>query len=114
VVLLKFQLDSLFKKELFKDVFVRLINGSEITLNFFELRSDEVKIPLHDHPVEHLVIVLEGEIEFIVGEQKSLLKEREGLFLQAKTKHTARVLRSPVWALEIYPKTEDKYYKESE
>ena len=114
MVLLKFQLDSLSKKELFKDVFIRLINGSEITLNFFELRSGEVKIPLHDHPVEHLVIVLEGEIEFIIEEQKSILKEGECLFLQAETKHTARVLRSPVWALEIYPKTEDKYYKESE
>ena len=113
MVLSLFQLDSLSQKELFKDVFVRLISGNEITLNYFELRSVNVEIPLHDHPVEHLVIVLEGEIEFVVGEQRRHLKEGEGLFLQAGTKHTAKALRSPVKALEIYTKTEDKYYKDS-
>ena len=109
--MLSFQLDSLSSKELHKDVLVRLVHGNELTLNYFELKNENVKIPLHDHPVEHLVIVLEGKIEFMFEDQKLVLKKKGGLFVPAKTSHTARVIDGPVKALEIYPFTEDKYYK---
>jgi len=98
-------------KELFKDVIVRLTEGNELTLNYFELKSETVKIPSHEHPVEHLVVVLEGEMEFMFEDQKLLLKKRDSLFVPAKKRHTARVVRAPVKALEIYTNVEDKYYK---
>lgn len=98
-------------KELFKDVLIRLINGDELTLNYFELESEAVAIPFHEHPVEHLVVVLEGEIEFVFKDHKLSLKERDGLFLPARTRHSARVIRAPVRALEIYPIAEDEYYE---
>ena len=106
-----FQLDALSSKELFKDVLVRLVHGNELTLNYFELKSENVKIPFHEHPVEHLVVVLEGEIEFMFEDQKLPLKKRDSLFVPAKTRHTARVTQAPVKALEIYVNAEDKYYK---
>ena len=108
--MLKFQLESLSKKEFSKDVLVSLISGSEITLNYFELISDKVTISVHEHPVEHLVILLKGEVEFCIEEERSKIKEGEGLFIQARAKHTARGIRYPVKALEIFEKTEDKYY----
>lgn len=110
--MLSFQLDTLLSKELFKDVLVRLINGDELTLNYFELKSGAVAIPFHEHPVEHLVVVLEGEIEFMFRGHRLSLKERNGLFLPAKTRHSARVVRGPVKALEIYTIAEDEYYEE--
>jgi mannose-6-phosphate isomerase-like protein (cupin superfamily) len=108
--MLPFHLDSLSSKELYKDVFVRLIHGNELTLNYFELKNENVNIPFHDHPVEHLVVVLDGEMEFMFTDQKLVLKKKECLFVPAKTRHTARVIEGPVKALEIYPVTEDKYY----
>jgi quercetin dioxygenase-like cupin family protein len=108
--MLPFQLDALSSKELFKNVLVRLVHGNELTLNYFELKSETVKIPFHEHPVEHLVVVLEGTMEFMFEDRNLLLKEREGLFVPAKKQHTARVVQAPVKALEIYPKVEDKYY----
>jgi quercetin dioxygenase-like cupin family protein len=101
----------LSSKELFKDVLVRLVHGSELTLNYFELKSDTVEIPFHEHPVEHLVVVLEGEMEFMFEEQKLLLKKWDSLFVPAKKHHTARVVRAPLKALEIYNKVEDQYYE---
>ena len=79
-------------------------------LNYFELEREEVEIPLHVHPVEHLVIVLEGEMEFMFQDQKLFLTKGRGLFLPAKTSHTARVICAPVKALEIWTRTEDEYY----
>ena len=110
--MLHFQLDTLSSKELFKDVLVRLVHGKELTLNYFELKTETVTIPVHEHPAEHLVVVLEGTMEFMCGDQKLLLKTGEGLFFPAKTRHTARVIQAPVKALEIYINTEDKYYKQ--
>jgi len=109
--MLSFQLDTLSSKELFKNVLIRLVNGDELTLNYFELKSGVVTIPFHEHPVEHLVVMLEGELEFMFKERRLSLKERNGLFLPAKTRHSARVVRAPVKALEIYTIAEDKYYK---
>ncbi|MFQ6080917.1 MAG: cupin domain-containing protein [Candidatus Bathyarchaeia archaeon] len=111
--MLSFRLDHLLGKELFKNVIVRLISGTELTLNYFELKDKAVEIPLHEHPVEHLVIVLEGKIEFIMEGQKKVLGEREGLFLPAKTLHSATVIKDPVKALEIYTSAEDEYYNDS-
>lgn len=98
-------------KELFKDVIVRLVNGNELTLNYFELKSETVKIPIHNHPVEHLVVVLKGEMEFMFEDQKLPLKEMQCLFVPARKPHTAYVVHSPVKALEIFVNVEDKYYK---
>ena len=109
--MLSFQLDSLSSKELYKNVLVRLVHGNELTLNYFELKNQDVKIPFHTHPVEHLVVVLEGEMEFMFEDQKLILKKKDSLFVPAKTRHTARVIHAPVKALEIYPATEDEYYK---
>lgn len=108
---MSFQLDTLSSKELFKDVLVRLVKGDELTLNYFELRSGSVTIPFHDHPVEHLVVVLEGELEFMFEGRRLALKERSGFFLPAKTRHSARVVRGLVRALEIYAIAEDEYYE---
>jgi quercetin dioxygenase-like cupin family protein len=108
--MLSFQLDSLASKELSKDVLVRLVHGDELTLNYFELKNQDTKIQFHTHPVEHLVVVLEGEMEFIFESQKLTLKNKDCLFVPAKTRHTAQVINGPVKALEIYPVTKDEYY----
>ena len=109
--MLKFELDNLSAKELFKDVLIRFVNGDELTMNYFELKNREVSIAFHEHPVEHLVIILEGEIEFIFKEKRLFLKEKTGLFLPAKTMHSARVISAPVRALEIFTLVKDKYYE---
>jgi len=109
--MLKLRLDTLSSKELFKDVLVRLVNGEELTLNYFELRSEEVSIPFHEHPVEHLVVVLEGKMEFQFKDHKLSLGERDGLFLPARVPHSARAIRAPIRALEICTITKDEYYE---
>ena len=108
--MLSFQLDSLSSKELQKDVLVRLVHGKELTLNYFELKNQDVDIDFHTHPVEHLVVVMEGKMEFMFEDQKLVMKKRDCLFVPAKTRHTARVIEGPIKALEIYPVTEDEYY----
>ena len=86
------------------------MHGNELTLNYFELKNEDVNIPLHEHPVEHLVLILEGEMEFIINSQKTILKKKEFLFVPAKILHTAHVITGPVKALEIFTISKDQYY----
>ena len=109
--MLPFQLGSLSSNELYKDVLVRLIYGNELTLNYFEIKNKNAKIPFHTHPVEHLVVVLEGSMEFIFEAKKIVMKPEDCMFVPAKKRHTARVIDGPVKALEIYAIIEDEYYK---
>jgi len=109
--MLPFQLDSIKSKELYKDVLVRLVHGNDLTLNYFELKNQTVDLPVHDHPVEHLVVVLEGSMEFIFKDKEVVMKPKDSMFVPAQTQHTARVIDGPVKALEIYKLTQDKYYK---
>jgi mannose-6-phosphate isomerase-like protein (cupin superfamily) len=108
--MLPFQLDSLNSKELYNDVLVRLVHGNDLTLNYFELTTKTVDLPIHEHPVEHLVVVLEGVLEFIFQDKKAIMNPKDSMFVPAKTPHTARVIDGPVKALEIYKVIEDKYY----
>lgn len=110
ISMIPFNLDSLSSKELYKDVLVRLVHGNDLTMNYFELKNQDVNIPLHEHPMEHLVIVLEGTIEFLFDDHNQILKQKNCMFVPAKIPHTARVIDGPVKALEIYTKAEDEYY----
>ena len=105
-----FNLDDLKSRELFKDVIISLLDGQDLTLNYFELNSSDVNIPFHAHPVEHLVIVLEGALIFLFENEKVRLTQKNGVFVPAKLRHSAKVLKSPVKALEIAVKQHDSYY----
>lgn len=100
--MLCFELDLLSSEEPYKDVIVRFVRGNDLTLNYFELKTQKVTIPVHEHSQEHLVVVLEGEIEFIFELKKQILKKKDCIFVPAKEKHTAQVIKGPVKALEIY------------
>ena len=108
---MSFNLNSISSTELFTDVIVRLVHGSDLTLNYFELKNQDVKIPFHVHPVEHLVVILRGKVEFILEDKLFVLNKNDYLFVPAKVRHTARVIDSPVKALEIYAVQEDDYYQ---
>ena len=111
MTIFQFELDSLSAKEIYTDVLVRIIKGKKLTLNYFELKSQKVRIPEHSHPVEHLVVVLEGEIKFLFKDQKFILKKKDCIFVPAKKSHTAKVINGPVKALEIFLLSKDEYYE---
>lgn len=108
---MSFHLNSISSKELFTNVIVRLVHGNELTLNYFELKNQDVKIPFHVHPVEHLVVILSGKVEFMFEDKMFVLNKDDYLFVPSKMRHTARVIDSPVRALEIYSVQEDEYYQ---
>ena len=46
--------------------------------------------PMHTHPGEEIIYVLEGTLEYEIGGQKSKVKAGDVLFVPAGTPHTAK------------------------
>jgi quercetin dioxygenase-like cupin family protein len=58
----------------------------------------------NDHPFDQCGIVIEGEIEMSVAEDKKLLKPMETYFIPAGTKHNWKTLSLPSKILDIVVK----------
>jgi quercetin dioxygenase-like cupin family protein len=50
--------------------------------------------PMHTHPGEEIIYVLEGTLEYEIGGKKVMVKAGDVLFVPAGTPHTARNLGS--------------------
>ena len=64
----------------------KLESGSNLTMALMEIAPNK-EGTAHDHPFDQCGIVIEGEIEMSVGEEKKLLKPMETYFIPGGIKH---------------------------
>jgi len=55
----------------------------------------------HEHPFDQCGIVVEGEIEMSIGEEKRLLKPMETYFIPVGIRHSWKTAQSPAKILDI-------------
>ena len=64
--------------------------GAEnFSMRYFEI-APEGHTPLHEHPGEHEVFVLEGEGVVVAGEQEKAFKEGDALYMPPNQRHQFR------------------------
>jgi quercetin dioxygenase-like cupin family protein len=78
-------------------------SGKDLTMAFMEIAPNR-EGTAHDHPFDQCGIVIEGEIEMSVAEDKKLLKPMETYFIPAGTKHNWKTLSLPSKILDIVVK----------
>ncbi len=81
----------------------KLESGSNLTMAFMEIAANQ-EGTAHDHPFDQCGIVIEGEIEMFVGEEKKLLKPMETYFIPAGIKHNWRTITLSAKILDIVVK----------
>ena len=81
----------------------KLESGSNLTMAFMEITANK-EGTAHDHPFDQCGIVIEGEIEMFVGEEKKLLKPIETYFIPAGIKHNWRTIILSAKILDIVVK----------
>jgi quercetin dioxygenase-like cupin family protein len=59
---------------------------------------------LHNHPIDHCGVVIDGEIEMSVGEEKKLLRPLETYFIPAGVKHNWKTTALSAKILDIVVK----------
>ncbi|MEE9399189.1 MAG: cupin domain-containing protein [Dehalococcoidales bacterium] len=72
--------------EPFPGALLRVISGQRVMLSHVTLRPNS-EVPLHSHPEEQMGVVLEGEVEFTIGNETKLLKKGNAFLAPSNTTH---------------------------
>ena len=81
----------------------KLKSGTNLTMALMEIASNK-EGTAHDHPFDQCGVVIEGEIEMFVGEEKRLLKPMETYFIPAGVKHNWKTMSLAAKILDIVAK----------
>jgi quercetin dioxygenase-like cupin family protein len=81
----------------------KLESGTNLTMAFMEIAPNKEGSP-HDHPFDQCGIVIEGEIEMSVGEERKLLRPMETYFIPAGIKHTWKTFATSARILDVVAK----------
>ena len=84
-------------------IWSKLESGTNLTMAFMEIAADK-EGSAHDHPFDQCGIILEGEIEMAIGEEKKLLKPLGTYFIPAGVKHNWKTLSVSAKILDVVVK----------
>lgn len=81
-------------------IFSKVENGSNLTMAFMEIAPHKEGTE-HQHPFDQCGLVVEGEIEMSIGEERKLLKPMETYFIPAATRHNWKTAQASAKILDI-------------
>ena len=96
-------LKTLKLDEFRRGIWSKLESGTNLTMAFMEIAPNTEGSP-HDHPLDQCGIVIAGEIEMSVGEEKKWLRPMETYFIPSGAKHNWKTVRASAKILDVVPK----------
>jgi len=96
------------KRELAPGVFLQTIWGEKIMLSHVELKAGS-EVPLHSHPHEQAGMVIEGEFELTIGNEKQIVKKGEFYIIPGGVEHKVVTGNKPAKALDIFSPPREEY-----
>jgi quercetin dioxygenase-like cupin family protein len=95
-------------KELVPGINAKTFWGEKMLAAVVDLDAN-VHLPRHSHHHEQLGIVIEGEIEFIIGDEKKILGPGEVYVIPSDVEHEARTFDQPVKVLDVFSPVREEY-----
>ena len=86
-----YRLDTLPTRELFPGFSARLVHTPLVTQSFVECTAG-CAFPEHQHPHEQTVIVIEGELELVVGGETHRLTPGQVFAIPGNVPHSGRAV----------------------
>jgi len=96
-------LKTLKLEEFRPGIFSKIESGKNLTMAVMEIAPNK-EGSTHDHPFDQCGVVLEGEIEMSIGEEKELLRPMETYFIPAGIKHNWKTSALSAKILDIVVK----------
>jgi len=84
-------------------IWSKIESGKYLTMAVMEIAPGKEGMA-HEHPFDQCGIVVEGEIEMSVGDEKRLLKPMETYFIPAGINHNWKTLTSSAKILDVVVK----------
>ncbi|MEJ2684773.1 MAG: cupin domain-containing protein [Candidatus Sulfobium sp.] len=102
-----FSESDLRAKQLLEGISLKTVSGESTMMTIFEFEPNAV-IPAHKHSHEQITYIVEGELEFTVEGETTVLGKGDGVVIFSNQEHSAKVLTSPAKAVDAwYPRRED-------
>ena len=95
-------------KELVPGISAKTFWAEKMLAAVVDLDSN-VQLPRHSHPHEQLGIVIEGQIEFIIADQKQVLGPGEVYVIPGGVEHEAHTFDQPVKVMDVFSPVREEY-----
>ncbi len=95
-------------KELFPGALARTFWGEKVLLNYLDLAPGAV-VPRHSHPHEQAGIVIEGELEFVIGDETHIVKAGDIFVIPGDVEHSVTVGDQQTRVLDIFSPVREEY-----
>lgn len=79
----------------------KLLFGEKVMLSFIEI-APHTHFPRHRHPEEQFMVVLEGEVDEIIGDQTIRLRKGDVCYLPSNVEHGGYTYESFCRAIDIF------------
>jgi quercetin dioxygenase-like cupin family protein len=86
----------------------RAVYLDNVMITFFEFEPGSV-VPEHDHPHEQISYVVQGAMEFRLGDETRVLRAGEGVCCPPGVPHGAVILDEPTVALDAWHPVREDY-----
>ena len=96
-------LETLRLDEFRPGIWSKMEAGTNLTMAFMEIAPNK-EGSAHDHPFDQCGVVIEGEIEMSVSEERKLLKPMESYFIPAGAKHNWKTMSLAAKILDVVAK----------
>jgi quercetin dioxygenase-like cupin family protein len=94
-------------KEIAKGVTIKPLAGEHVMLNYVELLPNG-EVPLHSHPHEQLGLIIEGEMDMLIGDEHHTLTRGDTYVIPGGLAHRGRAGNTGALVLDVfYPLRED-------
>lgn len=103
-----FRVEDLPEVEMLPGVGRRAVWLEGVMLTFFDFEPNTV-VPEHAHPHQQITFVLEGAMEFTLGEETRLLRAGEGVCIEPGVSHGALVQDERTRALDAWHPVREDY-----
>jgi quercetin dioxygenase-like cupin family protein len=103
-----YQIAALPEKMLLPGITLRSVHLEKLMVTFVQL-ADGAVLPRHAHPHEQITIVISGSLEFILGEEKKLLRQGDVVTVPANLEHEAVTIGGPCKVYDAWSPVREDY-----
>ena len=102
-----FRMEDLPGVEMLPGVVRRAVWLEGVMVTFFEFEPQTI-VPAHEHPHEQISFVIQGAMEFTLGQETRRLEAGDGVCVPPNVRHSARILNERTVVLDAWhPPRED-------
>ncbi len=100
--------DEASRHQIFDGVAITTATGAQMTLSFVDLEPHAL-VPWHSHEHEQLGILLEGSLEFWIGDEQRTLQPGDMWRIPGGVRHQAQAGDTHTRALDVFHPVREEY-----